>query len=225
MVPPGSRNAVIRGVSLDLSAGESLGIIGPSASGKSTLARALLGIWPIYSGKVRLDGADIATWPRNELGPHVGYLPQDIELFDGTISDNIARFSESDSATVIEAAELAGVHELILMLPNGYDTQIGDAGGILSGGQRQRIGLARAVYQSPKFIVLDEPNSNLDDAGERELTDALTRIKQKENRGSDYSPNTATSVCRQNSDIEGRHERWIWSTGSGARDTGRQRSA
>lgn len=179
VVPPGSRNAVIRGVSLDLSAGESLGIIGPSASGKSTLARALLGIWPIYSGKVRLDGADIATWPRNELGPHVGYLPQDIELFDGTISDNIARFSESDSATVIEAAKLAGVHELILMLPNGYDTQIGDAGGILSGGQRQRIGLARAVYQSPKFIVLDEPNSNLDDAGERELTDALTRIKQK----------------------------------------------
>lgn len=179
VVPPGSRNAVIRGVSLELSAGESLGIIGPSASGKSTLARALLGIWPIYSGKVRLDGADIATWPRNELGPHIGYLPQDIELFDGTISDNIARFSESDSATVIEAAKLAGVHELILMLPNGYDTQIGDAGGILSGGQRQRIGLARAVYRSPKFVVLDEPNSNLDDAGERELTDALARIKQQ----------------------------------------------
>ena len=177
VVPPGSRNPVVRGVSFELQAGEMLGIVGPSASGKSTLARALLGIWPTYAGKVRLDGADISSWDRIELGPHVGYLPQDIELFDGTIAENIARFREASSDDVVAAAQLAGVHELILRLPQGYDTKIGSTGGALSGGQRQRIALARAVFGSPKYLILDEPNSNLDDQGEKELVLALNRIK------------------------------------------------
>ncbi|MDP2125768.1 MAG: type I secretion system permease/ATPase [Pseudohongiella sp.] len=179
VVPPGSRVPVVKGVSLELPAGEALGIVGPSASGKSTLARAILGIWPAVAGKVRLDGADITSWDRGELGPYVGYLPQDIELFDGSISENIARFGEMDSEEIVAAAKLAGVHELILRLPQGYDTIIGGAGGALSGGQRQRIGLARAVYGSPKLLVLDEPNSNLDDQGERELVQAILRIKQQ----------------------------------------------
>ncbi|MDP4942333.1 MAG: type I secretion system permease/ATPase [OM182 bacterium] len=177
VVPPGSKNIVVRGVSLELVPGEALGIVGPSASGKSCLARALLGIWPAYSGKVRLDGADIAAWNRTELGPFVGYLPQDIELFDGSISNNIARFGDIDPEKVVEAAKTAGVHDLILRLPQGYDTLIGGSGGILSGGQRQRIGLARAIYGMPKYLVLDEPNSNLDDQGERELVEAIRRIK------------------------------------------------
>jgi ATP-binding cassette subfamily C protein EexD len=177
VVPPGSKNIVVRGVNMELNAGEALGIVGPSASGKSCLARALLGIWPTYSGKVRLDGADIFAWNRAELGPYVGYLPQDIELFDGSISENICRFGDVDPDKVVEAAKTAGVHELILHLPQGYDTIIGGSGGILSGGQRQRIGLARAIYGSPKYLVLDEPNSNLDDQGERELVEAIRRIK------------------------------------------------
>lgn len=177
VVPPGSKNIVVRGVTMELTPGEALGIVGPSASGKSCLARALLGIWPAYSGKVRLDGADIAAWNRSELGPHIGYLPQDIELFDGSISENISRFGDVDPEKVVAAAKMAGVHELILNLPRGYDTVIGGAGGVLSGGQRQRIGLARAIYGSPKYLVLDEPNSNLDDQGERELVEAIRRIK------------------------------------------------
>jgi ATP-binding cassette subfamily C protein EexD len=179
VVPPGSKNIVVRGVNMELNAGEALGIVGPSASGKSCLARALLGIWPTYSGKVRLDGADIFAWDRTELGPYIGYLPQDIELFDGSISENICRFGDVDPDKVVEAARTAGVHDLILHLPQGYDTVIGGSGGILSGGQRQRIGLARAIYGSPKYLVLDEPNSNLDDQGERELVDAIRRIKSE----------------------------------------------
>jgi ATP-binding cassette subfamily C protein EexD len=177
VVPPGSQNVVVRGVTFDLQAGEALGIVGPSASGKSCLARALLGIWPAYTGKVRLDGADIAAWDRAELGPYLGYLPQDIELFDGSIAENISRFGEQNADEIVAAAVLAGVHDMILHLPQGYDTLIGGAGGILSGGQRQRIGLARAAYGRPKFLVLDEPNSNLDEQGERELVDAIQRIK------------------------------------------------
>lgn len=178
VTPPGSRVPILKQISFQLNAGEALGVIGPSASGKSTLARAILGIWPAVSGKVRLDGADISTWNRTDLGPYIGYLPQDIELFDGTISENISRFSVMDAEQVVTAAKMAGVHELILHLPDGYDTIIGGNSGVLSGGQRQRIGLARAIYGNPKLIVLDEPNSNLDDQGEKELVAAVNRIKQ-----------------------------------------------
>jgi len=177
VVPPASKNAVVKGVSFELERGEFLGVVGPSASGKSTLARALLGIWPIYAGKVRLDGADMASWDREQLGPYIGYLPQDIELFDGTIAENICRFRQPDPEQIVAAAKTAGVHEMILHLPNGYDTTIGGAGGMLSGGQRQRVGLARAIYGRPRLLVLDEPNSNLDDKGEKELIEALGRIR------------------------------------------------
>jgi ATP-binding cassette subfamily C protein EexD len=177
VVPPGSKNVIVRGVSFALERGEFLGIVGPSASGKSTLARALLGVWPIYAGKVRLDGADIASWNREQLGPHIGYLPQDIELFDGTVAENICRFRQPDPEQIVAAAKAAGVHDMILRLPSGYDTVIGGAGGMLSGGQRQRIGLARAIYGQPSLLVLDEPNSNLDDKGERELVESLRRVK------------------------------------------------
>ena len=178
VLPPASQTFVVRNANFDLVPGEALGIVGPSASGKSSLARAILGVWPSARGAVRLDGAEIFTWDREQLGQHLGYLPQDIELFDGSIADNICRFGEQDSDAIVAAAKLAGVHELILELPQGYNTMIGGSGGVLSGGQRQRIGLARAVYRNPCLIVLDEPNSNLDDQGEKELVEALERIKQ-----------------------------------------------
>ena len=177
ITPPGAKAPVLKAVSFQLAAGEVLGVVGPSASGKSTLARAILGIWPAIGGKVRLDGADIGSWNREDLGPHIGYLPQDIELFDGTISENICRFGDPDPEKIVAAAQQAGVHDLILRQPDGYDTIIGGAGGVLSGGQRQRIGLARAIYGNPKLLVLDEPNSNLDDQGEKELVVAIQRIK------------------------------------------------
>ncbi len=176
---PGSNSQILKGVSFELSAGDALGVIGPSGAGKSTLARALLGIWQANYGTVRLDGADISAWDKAELGPHLGYLPQDIELFDGSIAENICRFGEVDSNQVVNAAKLAGVHELILSLPDGYDTVMSSGGGTLSGGQRQRIGLARAVYNAPRLIILDEPNSNLDDVGEKELVSAIKRIKDQ----------------------------------------------
>lgn len=177
VTPPGAKAPVLRGITFKLDAGDTLGVIGPSASGKSTLARAILGLWPTVSGKVRLDGADIMGWKRSDLGPYLGYLPQDIELFDGTIAENICRFSDPNPEKIVEAAKLSGVHEMILRQPDGYDTVIAGSGGVLSGGQRQRIGLARAIYGNPKLLVLDEPNSNLDDQGERELVSALQRIK------------------------------------------------
>lgn len=179
IAPPGSKAAVIKSVSLDLAPGESLGIIGPSAAGKSTLARALLGIWPTMGGKVRLDGVDIFDWDRTELGPYIGYLPQDIELFEGTIGENISRFGEVEPEKIVAAAKMADVHEMILGLPDGYDTTIGASGGVLSGGQRQRIGLARAIYGEPKFVLLDEPNSNLDEQGELALAKAISALKQQ----------------------------------------------
>lgn len=174
---PGSRTPIIRGVGFGVPAGTVVGILGPSASGKSTLGRALMGVWAPMSGVVRLDGADISNWDKAELGPYLGYLPQDIELFEGTISDNIARFGQVDPEAVVKAAQVAGVHDMILQLPEGYDTVIGSEGINLSGGQRQRIGLARALYGAPRLIVLDEPNSNLDEAGEQALTRAIQTMK------------------------------------------------
>lgn len=178
VAPPGAKAPVIRNMSFVVPAGSIVGIVGPSAAGKSTLVRALMGIWPPQHGVVRLDGADIASWDKQALGQYVGYLPQDIELFEGSISENIARFDKIDPEKVVQAAQIAGVHEMILMLPDGYDTVIGSDGVNLSGGQRQRVGLARAIYGNPRLIVLDEPNSNLDDVGERALGVALQKLKE-----------------------------------------------
>jgi PrtD family type I secretion system ABC transporter len=174
---PATRKTVLANVSLDLAPGESLGIVGPSASGKSTLLRLMVGAWPCSSGAVRLDGADIYAWPRKELSSHIGYLPQDVELFAGTVRQNIARMTEGDPEAVARAAQRAGAHEMILGLPKGYDTDIGDYGHRLSGGQSQRIGIARALYGDPCFVVLDEPNSNLDGAGEDALLKTLASLK------------------------------------------------
>jgi len=179
VTPPSGQVSVLKGINFSIAAGEIVGIIGPSASGKSSLARAIVGIWQCQVGKMRLDGADIFSWPKEEVGPSVGYLPQDVELFEGSIAENICRFGEIDSEKIIQAASLCDVHEMILRLPRGYETQIGEAGSALSGGQRQRIALARAVYDLPALIVLDEPNSNLDDQGEAALIGAVSQLKQQ----------------------------------------------
>ncbi len=176
---PNSQAIILKGVNVAFAPGEVIGIVGPSASGKSTLARLLVGIWPAAGGKVRLDGADIYEWNKLEVGRHIGYLPQDVELFDGSVAENIARFSAIDSDTVVRAAERAGIHEMILRLPRGYDSPIGASGGFLSAGQRQRVALARAIYDNPALIVLDEPNSNLDDAGEMALMKAVVDLKAR----------------------------------------------
>ena len=177
VVPPLSKVPAIKGVNMIIPAGATVGVIGPSGSGKSTLARAILGVWPLYTGTVRLDGADIHKWDSQKLGRYIGYLPQDIELFEGTISENIARLGEVDATKVVEAAKVAGVHDMILRLPDGYDTKIGSGGIGLSGGQRQRVGLARAIYNNPVLVVLDEPNSNLDAQGEISLVETIKYLK------------------------------------------------
>ena len=174
---PGRSAPILKGVSTAVQAGTVTVVLGPSGSGKSTLARCMVGIWPDVSGEVLLDGLPISSWDRTELGPYLGYLPQDIELFEGSIAENIARFGEVVSDKVIAAARSAGLHEMILRFPKGYDTSIGEAGGLLSGGQRQRIGLARAIYGDPVLVVLDEPNANLDDMGEQALVRAVHGLK------------------------------------------------
>lgn len=178
--PPGIQRVVVQDVSFALKAGQGLGIIGPSASGKSSLARLIVGVWPTVRGKVRLDGAALDQWSAAQLGPHIGYLPQDVELFAGTVAQNIARFEpNAPSDAVIAAAQAASVHEMIVRLPEGYDTQIGEGGDVLSAGQRQRIALARALYRDPFLIVLDEPNSNLDADGDKALTQAIMRSRAR----------------------------------------------
>ncbi|CAM8672544.1 ArpD ABC-type protease/lipase transport system, ATPase and permease components [Comamonadaceae bacterium] len=176
---PGGRAAILKQISFQIQAGDAVAVIGASGAGKSTLARLLVGIWPALSGTVRLDGADLFRWNKQELGPFIGYLPQDIELFDGTVAENIARFGDIDPQQVVVAAQRVGFHEQILRLPQGYDTPVGAAGAALSGGQRQRIALARALYGDPVLVVLDEPNSNLDDAGEKALTDAIKDLSSR----------------------------------------------
>lgn len=176
---PGGETPILRGINFRVEPGTIIAIIGPSASGKSTLARALVGVWAPMAGVVRLDGADVHKWDKKQLGPWIGYLPQDVELFEGTIAENIARFGESDSEQLIEAARKAGVHELVLQLPLGYDTAIGEGGAMLSGGQRQRIALARTLYGNPVLVVLDEPNANLDDAGDTALISALRTLREE----------------------------------------------
>ena len=178
-VAPGRAEPILKGVSVAVPPGTVTVVLGPSGSGKSTLARCMLGIWPDVSGEVLIDGLPIAGWDRNELGPYVGYLPQDVELFEGSIAENIARFGEVSPEKVIAAARSAGLHEMILRFPKGYDTPIGEAGHLLSGGQRQRIGLARAMYGDPVLVVLDEPNANLDDVGEAALVRAVQELKVK----------------------------------------------
>jgi ATP-binding cassette subfamily C protein len=180
IVPPGDQRLIVQDVSFALQAGNGLGVIGPSGSGKSSLVRALVGVWQPVRGKVRLDGAALDQWSSDVLGRHVGYLPQDVELFAGSVAQNICRFDpEASSETIIAAAKEAGVHEMIIKMRDGYDTQIGEQGHVLSAGQAQRIGLARALYGEPFLIVLDEPNSNLDTEGDEALTRAVRAARER----------------------------------------------
>ncbi len=190
--PPGQSQSVLRGLQFALPAGQVLAVVGPSASGKTSLAKLLLGIWLPQAGKVRLDGVDVHTWDKAELGPHLGYLPQGVELLEGTLAENISRFGELDMQRIEQAAALVGLHDFILALPKGYETPVGRDGGLLSGGQRQRVALARALYGDPVFVVLDEPNSSLDEAGDAALTRAIATMKS---RGTTFVINThRTSV-------------------------------
>lgn len=178
LLAPHTQRAILRAINFTLPAGETLVILGASAAGKSSLLRALVGVWPVAAGAVRIDGADIRHWNRDELGRHIGYLPQDVELFGGTVSQNIARFEDTDADKIHAASRMAGVDELIRHLPDGYGTRIGAGGVNLSGGQRQRIGLARALYGNPRLVVLDEPNASLDEAGELALLQACQRLQE-----------------------------------------------
>ncbi len=177
IVPPGAQAPTMRQASFRIDAGAAVAIVGPSAAGKSSLLRGIVGVWPCAAGVIRLDGYDLRQWDPEKLGRHIGYLPQDIELFSGTVAQNIARFGEFEANDVIEAAKMAGVHEMIQALPDGYDTAIGEGGASLSGGQRQRLALARALFRQPALIVLDEPNASLDQVGEAALTQAMAKLK------------------------------------------------
>ena len=176
---PGREQPILKGLDVDFKPGEVIAIAGPSGAGKSTLARCLLGIWPETEGQVLLDGTPIGEWSREAIGPYLGYLPQDIELFDGTIADNIGRFEDDNETEVIEAAKRTGIHDMVLRMPRGYDTPMGEAGSVMSGGQRQRIGLARAIIGDPLVVVLDEPNANLDDVGEIALMRTVRDLKSR----------------------------------------------
>ena len=179
VIAPGTDRTIVSNVSFALTAGMGLALLGASASGKTTLSKALVGIWPASEGEVRLDGATIDQWHSDDLGRHIGYLPQDVELFDGTVADNIARFDDSaGSDAILKAAQIAGAHDMILRLPDGYATRIGESGTSLSAGQRQRVGLARAVFGDPFLVVLDEPNANLDADGENALTRAIEILRR-----------------------------------------------
>lgn len=174
---PTAQAPILKGINFSLNPGEVLAVVGPSGSGKTTLARLLIGVWPSITGKVRLDGADIHQWDKTELGQHLGYLPQDVELLDGSIAENIARFGAIDQLLLEEVTKELDLHDFIVALPHGYQTKLGRTGVQLSGGQRQRIALARALYRKPAFVVLDEPNSSLDDAGNKALINAISHYK------------------------------------------------
>ena len=177
-VPPGSKNPVLSNIRFEVKPGQALAIVGPSASGKTCLSRLIVGIWKPTQGSVRLDGVEVSDWNHDDFGPQIGYVPQDIDFFEGTIAENIARLSEIDSDKVLAATQLIGMHEVILGFPKGYETELGETGFVLSGGQRQRLAIARALYGMPKYIVMDEPNANLDDPGEQALVDAIVQLKQ-----------------------------------------------
>jgi ATP-binding cassette subfamily C exporter for protease/lipase len=176
---PNGGPAIIKNVAFGLVPGDVLAVVGPSASGKTTLAKLLVGLWPAMGGKVRLDGADMFSWDKKELGPHIGYLPQGVELLEGTLAENIARFGELDEAKIKAAAQAVGLHDFILSLPQGYDSPVGRDGAMLSGGQRQRVALARAIYDEPVLVILDEPNSSLDEAGDAALASAILDLKSR----------------------------------------------
>jgi ATP-binding cassette, subfamily C, bacterial len=189
---PGHSKAILKGVSFQMEPGETLGVIGPSGAGKSTLARLLIGVTRPAGGAVRLDGANVAQWPKSQLGRHLGYMPQDVELFPETVAANICRLEAADDTMIVEAARMAGVHDMILQLPQGYDTVVGPSGMVLSGGTRQRIGLARAVYGVPSLVVLDEPSSNLDSVGDLALAECIERLKEQGSSVVIISHRTAT---------------------------------
>jgi ATP-binding cassette subfamily C exporter for protease/lipase len=176
-VPPGHDKPVLAGIDFNLEPGQILAVVGPSAAGKSSLVKLLLGVWRPANGSVRLDGVELADWSHDEVGPLVGYVPQEIDFLEGTVAENIARLGEVDPEKVVQAATLIGMHEIILGFPQGYDTQLGDTGFALSGGQRQRLAIARAVYGLPKYVVMDEPNSNLDEVGEAALVKTIEALK------------------------------------------------